>query len=46
MLTAPTDFDDAPKLNEKRGSIFDHDSDLWHSHWVTIMKYEECGLGA
>jgi len=41
--TIHPDFDDTPLFDESRDGNKDNDGGTWHSHWVVLVKDEECG---
>jgi hypothetical protein len=45
-VTAHPDFDDTPKQDENGDGKNDNDGDVWHSHWVVLVKDETCGSGS
>ncbi|HYC04864.1 MAG TPA: hypothetical protein VED40_16350 [Azospirillaceae bacterium] len=45
-VTAHPDFDDTPLQDENGDGDKANDGDLWHSHWVVLVKDEACGPGA
>ncbi len=45
-MTAHPDFDDTPLYDENRDGNPKNDGDLWHSHWVVLVKDDACGPDA
>lgn len=45
-VTAHPDFDDTPLEDENGDGKNDNDGDVWHSHWVVLVKDDTCGLGS
>ncbi len=45
VLTSHPDFDDTPLEDENGDSNPGNDGNLWHSHWVVLVKDESCGAG-
>lgn len=45
-VTAHPDFDDTPNKDENGDGKKDNDGDVWHSHWVVLVKDDSCGAGA
>ncbi|HKQ30363.1 MAG TPA: hypothetical protein VJS66_03665 [Burkholderiales bacterium] len=41
--TIHPDFDDTPLFDESRDGTKDNDGGVWHSHWVVLVKDEQCG---
>lgn len=41
--TIHPDFDDTPLYDESRDGDKKNDGALWHSHWVVLVKDEQCG---
>lgn len=45
VLTSHPDFDDTPLEDENGDGNAANDGNLWHSHWVVLVKDESCGAG-
>ncbi len=45
-VTAHPDFDDTPLVDENGDGNSKNDGDVWHSHWVVLVKDDACGVGA
>jgi hypothetical protein len=45
-VTAHPDFDDTPMVDENGDGDMKNDGDVWHSHWVVLVKDDSCGVGA
>ncbi len=45
-VTSHPDFDDTPLYDENGDGDPKNDGDLWHSHWVVLVKDDACGPGA
>ena len=45
VLTSHPDFDDTPLEDENGDSNPGNDGNLWHSHWVVLVKDDSCGAG-
>ncbi|MGI9383588.1 MAG: hypothetical protein ACR2PO_10570 [Methyloligellaceae bacterium] len=45
-VTSHPDFDDTPLFDENGDGRFDNDGNVWHAHWVVLVKDEACGPGA
>ena len=45
-MTAHPDFDDTPLYDENRDGDPTNDGELWHSHWVVLVKDNVCGPDA
>lgn len=45
-VTAHPDFDDTPTADENGDGKTDNDGDVWHSHWVVLVKDDSCGAGS
>ncbi len=43
--TSHPDFDDTPSGDENGDGNTKNDGDVWHSHWVVLVKDEACGAG-
>lgn len=44
-VTIHPDFDDTPLYDENRDRDTKNDGGTWHSHWVVLIKDEQCGKG-
>ncbi|GJM11419.1 MAG: hypothetical protein DHS20C11_36950 [Lysobacteraceae bacterium] len=44
-ITAHPDFDDTPLFDENNDGDPANDGANWHSHWVVLVKDEQCGAG-
>jgi hypothetical protein len=44
-VTSHPDFDDTPLYDENGDGDPNNDGDVWHSHWVVLVKDEACGPG-
>ena len=44
-ITAHPDFDDTPLYDEDQDGDPANDGADWHSHWVVLVKDENCGAG-
>lgn len=45
-VTSHPDFDDTPLYDENGDGDPKNDGDVWHSHWVVLVKDDACGPGA
>lgn len=45
-VTSHPDFDDTPLVDENGDGDPKNDGDVWHSHWVVLIKDDACGAGA
>ena len=45
-VTSHPDFDDTPLYDENGDGNVTNDGSVWHSHWVVLQPYEQCGKGA
>lgn len=46
VMTAHPDFDDTPLYDENQDGNTKNDGNLWHSHWVVLVKDSGCGKDA
>jgi len=46
VMTAHPDFDDTPLYDENQDGNPKNDGNLWHSHWVVLVKDSMCGKDA
>lgn len=45
-VTAHPDFDDTPLFDENGDGNLENDGNVWHAHWVVLVKDDQCGKDA